>query len=656
MSFRQNATRFLLTGSAVLRSSAAPLWAAGAAAVLVTVTASAAQAQEGQIIAEVSVVGTKNSNPEAVRAAVATAGLKEGAPFRAAAFTAAKQAVENVGLYASVYTRTETTADRRLRVIVEVFENPVISQIVFTGNNSIPTKELVEKGRLVTRAGYVLNRNDLERDAQRIQTLYSSRGYRAFVSEIVEVDPKTNILTVPIVETVVEAISVEGLQKTKSIVVTREMRTKVGKPLNDFTLRRDVTRVFATGLFADISNVRTEEGSEEGRARLIIPVQEQRTGQVGVSFGYSQQQRLTGTLELSETNFRGRGQGVSASWTVGGAAARNSFELGFQEPWIDKNNTSLGVNIYDRFNYRFNRVLANNATVGQNSNQYYEERRGGSLTVSRPTSEVSRTYGTLRTESIRANNLDYNYNQLTEDQINSIRGSIVQDGDVSSISLRYSSNTKDNEQDPAGGTFFSPQFEFGNSRFNYQSPRFNSEFDPNNPDDPDNPRVFVDRQSLSGAFTKANLTLNRYFSLNGPRTLANIRENKKVIATRLLLGRAGGQIGFSEQYFLGGVDNLRGYPNDRFWGNNLFLFTAEYRLPVEKNGALGLVLFVDIGDAWGGTDVNRQNIPSFQQHANFRPNIGFGPGVRIKTPVGVVRLDYGFGQSAQLHFALGPSF
>lgn len=653
MSFRQNkAAATFLCRSTILRPNV--FAAAVGAAVALVALAPAAQAQEGQLVAEVSIIGTKNTNPDVVRSAASIAGIKEGLPYRGDAFTKAKQAIEDVGLYSSVFARYEATADRRLRVIFEVFENPVIAEIRFTGNNSISSKELVDKARLVTQVGYVLNRNDLEKDAQRIQSLYTTRGYRAFVSEIVEVDPKTNILTIPIIETIVEAIEIEGLRKTKKGVITRELRTKVGKPLNSQTLQRDISRVFATGLFSDVSNVRTEEGSEEGRTRLIIPVQEARTGQVGVSFGYSQQQRLTGTVELTETNFRGRGQGVSASWTVGGAAARNSFELGFQEPWLDKKNTSLGVNIYDRFLFRFNRVLTNNATDGQNSDPYFEQRRGGSLTLSRPTSDVGRVYSTLRTESIRTNNLDVNFSQLNEDQINSIRGAIVQDGDVSSLSLRFATNTKDNEQDPATGFFFSPSLEFGNARFNFQRPRLNPDWSEGAPESI--PKVLVDQQSLSGAFTKANLSFNKYFSLDGPRTLGNIRENKRVIATRLLLGKAGGAIGFSEQYFLGGVDNLRGYPDDRFWGNNLFLFSTEYRMPIEKNGALTLVLFADIGDAWGGTDVNRQNIRDFGQHVKFKPNIGFGPGIRIKTPVGPVRLDFGFGQTRRIHFAIGQSF
>ena len=88
----------------------------------------------------------------------------------------------------------------------------------------------------------------------------------------------------------------------------------------------------------------------------------------------------------------------------------------------------------------------------------------------------------------------------------------------------------------------------------------------------------------------------------------------------------------------------------------LFLVSAEYRMPIEKNGALTFVLFADVGDAWGGTDVNRENIPDFGQHVKFSPHLGLGPGVRIKTPVGPVRLDFGFGETRRIHFAIGQSF
>lgn len=637
---------FMKFSSTAFVSTAAAL---AGAVISVTAAAPAAFAQEGQIISTVEVRGVKNTNPDVVRLA---SGLKSGAPFRAEEFNEAKQRIRDKGLYSSVFARTETSPDGKLTVIFEVIENPVISNVIITGNRAVSEADL--KPLLVSQAGNVLNTVDVDRDVQRILDLYQTRGFLAYVSDEVKIDPATSVLRIPIEEVVVEEVVVEGNAKTKKFVITREMRTKPGDSYNINTVQRDLTRVFNLGILADIGPARREPGSDLGKVKLVIPVQEQRTGQVGVVFGYSVRQRLTGTLQLSETNFRGRGQGVNFSWTVGGIAARNQFEVGFSEPWIDRHNTSLAVNVYDRFLFRFNRLLSSNATVGQNDEPYYEQRRGGSVTVSRPFSEYTRGFATLRTETVKANNLQVNYGALTNDQVNNIRGSLIQDGGVSSVTLRSATNTRDNEQDPATGFFFSPSVELGQGSFDYERPRLNPAF-VSAEATPDVARILIDTRSQTGAFSKLNLDIRRYFSLSGPRT-ANLREAKKVIAGRLLLGSAQGNIGFAEQYFLGGVDTLRGYNDDRFWGNKLFLASVELRIPLEKQGTLTGALFADVGDAWGGTDINRENIPGFEQRAGFRPNFGFGFGIRVKTPIGPVRLDYGIGETNRTHFGIGQIF
>jgi len=624
------------------------------AAVVVSVlsASSVARAQEGQTINEVVVVGVKNTNADVVRLAAGSAGIRETVAFRNDAFTEAKRVIRERGLYETVLGRTETTTDGKLRVIFEVIENPLISNVVITGNKAIKSAELI--ALVSTKPLTVLNTTLLDTDVQKIQDYYQSKGFLAIVSDQIGVDPNTGILTIPIIETVVESIEVQGLKKTKPIVVTREMRTKVGEPLNVNVLNRDVNRIFNTNLFQDISGVRREPGSDIGKARLIIPVVEQRTGNVGVIFGYSVRQRLTGTLELNETNFRGRGQGLNLSWTLGGVASRSQFEVGFTEPYIDKRGTSLGINLYDRFAFRFNRILSSNATSGQDNDPYFEERQGGGLTLSRPLSEFTRGFISARAENIRANNLSVNYAGLSNDQINNFRGSLIQTGRVASVTFRAANNTRDNEQDPASGQFFSPAVEFGSGTFDYTSPRLNSLY-VDEATTPNIPRVFVDNRAQNGAFTKLNLDYRRYISLSGPRR-ASLREPKRVLALRVLGGVSSGNIGFSEQYFIGGADNLRGYADDRFWGNKLFLASAELRLPFDKGGSLTGVLFGDIGDAWGATTANREDIQGFQQRSTFRPNLGFGFGVRVKTPVGPVRLDYGIGETNRTHFSIGQAF
>lgn len=625
-------------------------------AACVVALAPEAHAQEGQIIGAVVIRGVQNTNLEIVRLALSQAGIQEGAIYRDVAKADARRLIREKGYYTDAFIQAEAGKDNQVTVTVEVFENPKITEVRIKGNRVVPTEKILPE--LGSQGGTVLNINTLREDVQKINRIYRQEGYEGFVLELEGddvFDPKTNILTFNISETIVDSIVVEKNSKTRTGVITREMRTKPGDALNVKTLRRDIQRVYNTGLFANVQVGRIEPISE-GRVRVVVAVEEQRTGQVQVGFGYSAQQRLTGTLEISEQNFQGRGQSMSAAWTVGGTVARNQFELGFTEPWLDKKNTSLGVNIYDRFLFRFNRILSTNATDGTSNNPYYEQRRGGAITLSRPTNDYGRAAITLRTENVRANNLQPDYNQLTNDEVNSIRGALVQNGNVASITGRYLVNQRDIDQDPADGYYLAPAVEFGRANFDSQKPRVNPAYV--SPDvTPGVSRILVDKVKQDGAFTKLNVDFRRYINVDSNRTpRQDVKEARRVVATRLLVGTSTGNISFSEQYFMGGADNLRGYFDDRFWGNNLFLFSTEYRHPFDRRNDFTGVLFLDIGDAWGATSLNAQNIPGFEQHSNFRPNIGAGFGVRFRTPVGPVRLDLGFGETTRTHFSIGPTF
>lgn len=626
------------------------------AAILGCATVPAAHAQEGKLIGEVVVRGLKNTNETVVTLAAQTAGVRPGAVFSSASVAKARESILGRGLYASVLPRTEETADRRIRVVFDVIENPVISSISLAGVHVLKAEDLLKV--METKPGQILNKKTLASDILKIQRLYTANDFRAIVAEEFSFDPKTGVLTIPVLETIVESIDIEGLQKTQKAVVIRELQTKVGKPYNDRLLNEDLSRLMALQIFVNVESLPPDPGSDLDKVRIKLVATEQKTGQVGLSVGYSASQRLTGTVSLNEQNFRGRAEGLDLQWTVAGGISRNSFEIGFTEPWIDSHNTSLGVSVYDRFAFRFNRLLSSSYTDGTSSNQYFEERRGGSVRLSRPLTRdrFTRAFTSFRAESVRANNLQQNYSLLSDDDIRNLRGSLVQNGDVSAVSTGIISNPVDNALDPSRGYYFSPSLEVGNSRFDYQKPRLNPAYDPNQPTTT-GPRLFVDDRSQQGAFVKYSLDARWYRSLNGARPKDNLRAPRKILASRLLLGTAVGNIAFSEQYFMGGPDNLRGYFDDRYWGNNQFLFANELRLPLDKQNSLGGVFFVDIGDAWGASNVNAENIAGFEQHRNFKPRVGWGVGIRVRTPVGPVRLDYGFGNGqGRSHFSIGQAF
>lgn len=584
--------------------------------ILIWAIGSAAYAQR---IAEVVVRGNVNVPQEAILAKISA---KPGMDFDQSLLSKDRAALRDMGFFSDVIPRTETTP-QGIRIIYEVQEYPRISQIRITGNTVFPTDEILKVMR--TQPGRLLNHNDLAADIEAITRLYMQKGY------LVNVDPDAvgpdrddpTILNLPLKEVTVEAVKVTGLRKTRERVVLREMRyTRPGALYNLEQIQKDLQRVYNTELFEDIS-YKAEIGSDLSKVVVTVNVVERRTGLFSVGAAYNNRQQLVGFLEMYETNFRGFGQTLGIRLERGGPANANNYEINFAEPWLDSRNTSLSLSIFDKTLYRFSRGLftSDPGTIGD-EDRYDERRRGGIVTLSRPLSERTRAYIGVRTESVRTNNPSVLPSEIF----------IKQDGTVSALSLRLTHNTRDVDFDPASGGFDSFAFETALADLKDIGTAISG--------------GFVGKAN----FNKISIDLRRYFSPQGRRRA--LADKRHVFAVRLYAGKAFGKLPFFEQFFLGGAESLRGYPEDRFWGENVALLSVEYRAPLAQN--LVGVVFVDAGDAWGG---RYGTINDFTQHSGFKPQVGAGIGIRVRTPIGPLRLDYGFGsEGARTHFSIGNIF
>ena len=124
--------------------------------------------------------------------------------------------------------------------------------------------------------------------------------------------------------------------------------------------------------------------------------------------------------------------------------------------------------------------------------------------------------------------------------------------------------------------------------------------------------------------------------------------SKNVLAFRARGGFIQGDAPYSQLFTLGGADTLRGYEDDQFRGKNMYNATLEFRFPIVKK--VSGALFTDIGDAW-----DAPNVPWYKNTKSF--NYGVGAGVRITTPIGPVKLDYGVGKDKKkFHFSFGTQF
>lgn len=115
---------------------------------------------------------------------------------------------------------------------------------------------------------------------------------------------------------------------------------------------------------------------------------------------------------------------------------------------------------------------------------------------------------------------------------------------------------------------------------------------------------------------------------------------------RLKAGTSEGELPRLEEYRLGGSESLRGYENGDFNGSDMLLLNLEYRFPIVEN--FTGVLFTDAGNAWGKEDkIDLSDL-----------NYSYGAGLRMNTPIGQIRLDYGFNDQGegQPHLSIGHTF
>lgn len=505
-----------------------------------------------------------------------------------------------------------TEVPEGVKVVYTVMENPALKDVVIKGNTKVSTDKI--KSMLTVTTGKVLNTRALNENARIIETYYHDQGYVLARVSDVAMTPG-GVLTITISEGMLEGITVKGNEKTKTHVITREMKVKPGEAFNVKDARRSMQKVYNLGYFEDV-NMKLNPGKEPNSVVLETNVVEQKTGVFSIGGGYSQGDGLVGIIELGDNNFRGTGDKVKIHWEFGGNAnTGNNYEFTYTRPWLDSKQTSASVSLYNMTNeYTDYGGVLTTKTLGDNEvrSTYDRKRRGWDLTLGRPQGEYVQNYVTFKNRTddyvkfvsgpvdykaaSGSTNYDANYNaQWLKDNFGLTR----------SVTLARVFDSRDNVFNPTEGTRFALSAEFAG-------------------------------KALGGdfSFNKYTAEDRNYFKVG----------HSQVIAVRLTAGYADGRMPDSGKFYVGGSDTLRGYNDEQFKGNKMLAATAEYRFPVVKK--VEGVVFGDIGNAWDGEGYKLNDLKS-----------SVGVGIRVTTPLGPIRLDYARGQEGgKTHFSFGGQF
>jgi outer membrane protein insertion porin family len=143
----------------------------------------------------------------------------------------------------------------------------------------------------------------------------------------------------------VERIDITGNTQTLDRVIRREIRVAEGDAFNRVLLDNARNRIRGLGFFdPEKVEVTDEPGSTDDRAVVKVTVEEQPTGELAFSAGFSSTDEFLFSVSASQRNFRGRGQFLSAR--IQTTSRQQDIEFRFTEPKFRDRNLAVGVDLF----------------------------------------------------------------------------------------------------------------------------------------------------------------------------------------------------------------------------------------------------------------------------------------------------------------------
>ena len=488
----------------------------------------------------------------------------------------------------------------RVKYVVE--ENPLVQSISFSGNTLIESSEILPLFR--EQIGLPQNANLINKAVAQVEELYQKKGYvLARVDDIQE--PETGKVVLTINEGKIASISFDGNYKTKDFVLKRALAQKEGEFYNENVIADDMKRIFSIQAFTDVRRVIKASADKPGEYDLTIELDEKKTGTISLGGGVDTGTGLFGTVGYSDVNFRGHGENMSTSYSLGTGVIGSSNQtlrrriMQFQSSWfnpsIGDSLVSIGASVFARELGSFNVPLA------------IERRIGGELNLGAPIKSLPGvSYGSgFGYESIH---IKEGVSQARLDQYNitaAQRERMLRDGDYAYATPTLAIDTRNNRMEPTSGWYNTIGSKFA--------------------------------AGLKGpSYGQVSANFRRYLTITDDLSLsANVQGGTNVL----------GDIPQFDMFRLGGNYTIRGFQEGAVGtGQSYLMGSTELRakVPYLKRftkypfyDILSFALFADAGKMYQRAETD----------ALFgRPGYGiaFGGGIRLNLPaVGALRFDYG---------------
>lgn len=543
--------------------------------------------------------------------------LKAGDSFTREDLNADIQRILQLGIFQDVKPEI-IPLEQGVELQLQLKEFPVVQEIIVRqaqgGQQSQARNPDEAAAFFAPLIGQQLNLNSLQDLRAAFLAPYLERGEILARLNLVELRPSGELL-LEFLPGVVEQIQWQGLERTQSYVLLREMQTQVGQVFNQRHFEADLERLRAMPLLKDVQ-LNKIQAQAQGVV-LALQAEEAQQRDIGLDGSFNNRDGFLGGVYFKDLNFLGQGKNLNLSVQssldfqrlFSGEIRTQALYglLSYQDPWFANIRMGFESQI---FAYREPFINFEPGVI--------LDRRGAAVNWKLPFS----TLGPL--EAAQGWSLSWGL-RAENTRIANFRGS----------ALREQSHAR--RQSATDVWFSSPL------ALNYQSPQLTSPWQqqfklllsPN----------WGDSQILQSELQYASSWLLWELPYWNSST-------QSVLALNLRGGSVAGD-SLPYQHFVSRLQAaLRGFPEDgSLLGPHYLLGSLEWRQKIW--GPVGLVAFVDYGDYF---------------QTRFQGKWGTGLGLRVNSPLGLIRVDYALGfpsqpsmhnpaqMTGQWHFGLGQKF